>query len=136
MTRSPSVIFGGLRNTQTRDDALREIARTLRSGEAGEHFLAMLANSIDPDVKKPIVGVRLIPKRVKKGAPNSFNRPLAEFIDNKRMNGEYLDAIVVEAMEKFKVTKRTCYNALEKLNYQRDLREAYEKLVAYDLENK
>ena len=136
MTRIPSVILGGLRNTQTQDDALREIARTLRSGEAGEYFLAMLANSIDPDVKKPIVGVRLIPKRVKKGAPKSFNRPLAEFIDNKRMNGEYLDAIVVEAMEKFKVSERTCYNALEELKYQRALREDYEKLVAYDLENK
>jgi len=136
MTSRPSVILGRLLNTQTSDDALREIARTLRSGEADQHFLAMLANTIDPDVQKPIVGVRLIPKRISRGAPKSFNRPLAEFIDKKRMNGEYLDAIVVEAAEQFKVSERTCYNALAKLDYERSLESAYRALVADDLENK
>jgi hypothetical protein len=136
MTSRPNVILGRLRNTETSDDALREIARTLRSGEADEHFLAMLANTIDPDVHKPIVGVRLTPTRVSRGAPKSFNKPLAEFIDKKRMDGEYLDAIVAEAAERFKVSERTCYNHLAKLDYQRSLESAYRALVADDLENK
>jgi len=136
MTSRPSVILGRLRNTKTSDDALREIACILRSGEADEHFLAMLANTIDPGVHKPIVGVRLIPKRVSRGAPKSFNKPLAEFIDKKRMNGQYLDAIVAEAAERFKVSHRTCYNALAELDYQRSLESAYKALVAGDLENK
>lgn len=136
MKSRPSVILGRLRNTQTSEDALREIASALRSGKIDEHFLAMLANTIDPDVHKPIVGVRLIPKRVDRGAPKSFNRPLAEFIDKKRTNGEYLDAIVSEAVGHFKVSERTCYNALAKLDHERVLESEYRGLVAYDSENK
>lgn len=136
MKSRPSVILGRLRNTQTSEDALREIASALRSGETDEHFLAMLANTIDPDVQKPIVGVRLVPKRVKRGAPESFNRPLADFIDIKRTNGECLDAIVSEAADHFKVSVRTCYNALAKLDYERALESAYRGLIANDPENK
>ena len=136
MKGRPSVILGRLRSSQTREDALREIASALRSGEADEHFLAVLANTLDPDVEKPIVGVRLIPKRVKRGAPESVNRPLAIFIDTKRTNGECLDAIVSEAADHFNVSERTCYNALEKLDYERALESEYRGLVAYDLENK
>jgi hypothetical protein len=136
MKSRPSVILARLRSSQTSEDALREIASALRSGEADEHFLAMLANTIDPDVEKPIVGVRLIPKRVKRGAPKSFNRPLADFIAIKRTNGECLDAIVSEAVHRFNVSERTCYNALAKLDYERALESQYRDLLTYASENK
>lgn len=133
--KSPAAVLGRLLTTKKQDSALREIANILRSRDVDEHFLQMLANIIDPDTTKPIVGVRLVPKRVGKGAPRSYNQPLAKFIDRKRRNGEYLDAAVSEAMVLFKVSERTCYNALEELNYQRALREAYEQLVSDDPEN-
>ena len=133
MIDRPMITLGKLRSNHTRAMALREIAEILRSGRADQHFLDLLANTLDPEIKKPIAGVKLVPKNTQKGAPKSFNVELAKFLLDKS-DGEYLDAAVAEAVVEFKVSERTCWNVLAELNMQHKLRDTYFRLI--DKENK
>ena len=137
MSDRPIVMLGELRSKQTRATALRGIAGLLRSGNADQYFLDLLANSIDPDIEQPIAGVRLVPQNTRKGAPKSFNLPLAQFLYQKSECDEYLDAAVAEAVVKFKVSERTCWNALAELKHQYSLINDYQSLTKmYGAENK
>ena len=112
------------------EEALSEIATRLRSGHPDKLLLSSLAEMIDPKSKKWCYGVRLILKRTKGGgAPKKpVDWDMARFIQERIDRGEKAEAAVASAMEKYSVSRTTCFEALASLRDSRKLARAYREL--------
>lgn len=98
------------------DDAMRAIAATVRSGCLDQTFLKLLADHIDPDVKKTATGAKFEVKRLSgHRAPAEPNRDLRNFLELHIdiFDDHKAEAVKAEAARRFGVSLSTCKAELQ-----------------------
>jgi len=99
------------------DDALRRIAATIRAGCLDPLFLKLIADHIDPDVKKTATGTKLVLKRSggRKAPSAEPNRALRDFLELHIdiFKDHKAEAVKSEAALRFGVSLSTCKAELQ-----------------------
>jgi hypothetical protein len=103
------------------DDALRDIAKLLRGGQADQYFLDLLAEHIDPDCNSR-TRVKLIPVRTNGSGPPPAKNNLAleEFLEVQiDVFEEKVEAVFAEAKERFGASRSKCARVLKRVRERR-----------------
>ena len=111
--------------TDHTEEGLREIARSLRSGEVDPNFLRDLGNLLDPDLGYVLRGVKLVVKRKDGGKPKALRTQresdLERFLElHIDFFEEKYEAVIATAMERFGFGRTKCVNALNKVRARRE----------------